>query len=49
MSYDPKMQKGSLDAAKADTHGLVKKESVELNGVTVTRVTSVLARSGRRT
>jgi hypothetical protein len=39
MSYDPKMQKGSLDAAKADTHGLIKKETVELNGVSVTRVT----------
>jgi len=46
MSYDPKMQKGSLDAVKADTHGLIKKETVELNGVSVS---SALERSGRRT
>jgi hypothetical protein len=39
MSYYPKMQKGSLDAATADHHGLIKKETVELNGVSVTRVT----------
>jgi hypothetical protein len=39
MSYFPKMQKGNLDAATADHHGLIKKETVALNGVTVTRVT----------
>ena len=39
MSYFPKMQKGSLDAVEADRHGLIKKETVELNGVSVTRVT----------
>jgi len=39
MSYDPNMQKGSLDAAEADHHGKIKKETVALNGVSVTRVT----------
>jgi hypothetical protein len=39
MSYFPKMQKGSLDQVAADHHGLIKKETVELNGVSVTRVT----------
>lgn len=39
MCYDSKMQKGNLDVAKVDVHGLVKKETVELNGVSVTRVT----------
>ncbi len=39
MSFDPKMQKGNLDAAEADHHGLIKKETVSLNGVEVTRVT----------
>ena len=39
MSFDPKMQKGNLDAAEADHHGLIKKETVSLNGVDVTRVT----------
>jgi hypothetical protein len=39
MSYYPKMQKGSLDAVTADHHGLIKKETVELKGVSVTRVT----------
>jgi hypothetical protein len=39
MSYDPKMQKGNLDAATTDAHGLIKKQTVELNGVSVTRVT----------
>ncbi len=33
------MQKGSLDAAEPDVHGRITKESVELEGVTVTRVT----------
>ena len=39
MTYFPKMQKGSLDAVASDHHGLIKKETVELNGVSVTRVT----------
>ena len=33
------MQKGSLDAVEADVHGRISKESVALEGVTVTRVT----------
>jgi len=33
------MQKGNLDAAAPDAHGRITKESVELEGVTVTRVT----------
>ena len=33
------MQKGNLDAAETDVHGRIAKESVELDGVTVTRVT----------
>jgi len=39
MSYFPGMQKGSLDAVEANHHGLIKKETVALNGVSVTRVT----------
>jgi hypothetical protein len=39
MSSSSKMQKGSLDAAKEEPHGLIKKATVELNGVSVTRVT----------
>ena len=39
MSYLPQMQKGNLDAMTADHHGLIKKETVELHGVSVTRVT----------
>jgi hypothetical protein len=39
MSALVKMQKGSLDAAKEEPHGLIKKATVELNGVSVTRVT----------
>jgi hypothetical protein len=39
MGYFPKMQKGNLGAAPADRHGLIKKETVALNGVSVTRVT----------
>jgi len=39
MSYFPGMQKGNLDAAKADEHGKIKKETVALQGVSVTRVT----------
>jgi len=33
------MQKGNLDAAKEEPHGLIKKATVDLNGVSVTRVT----------
>jgi hypothetical protein len=33
------MQKGNLDAVDTDRHGKIKKESVILQGVTVTRVT----------
>jgi hypothetical protein len=33
------MQKGNLDAVKADEHGKIKKETVVLEGVSVTRVT----------
>jgi hypothetical protein len=39
MSYFPAMQKANLDAANADVHGKIKKESVVLQGVSVTRVT----------
>lgn len=39
MSALVKMQKGNLDAAKEEPHGLIKKATVELNGVSVTRVT----------
>ena len=39
MSYFPGMQKGNLDAVKADEHGKIKKETVTLQGVSVTRVT----------
>jgi mannose-6-phosphate isomerase-like protein (cupin superfamily) len=39
MRYFPKMQKGNLDSAKADVHGNIRKETVALNGVSVTRVT----------
>lgn len=39
MSYDPSMQKGNLDAVPADAHGKISKQTVELNGVSVTRVT----------
>ena len=39
MSYYPGMQKGNLDSVKADVHGKIKKETVALEGVSVTRVT----------
>lgn len=39
MSALVKMQKGNLDAAKEEPRGLIKKATVELNGVSVTRVT----------
>ena len=39
MSFDPHMQKGNLDAIEADHHGKISKQTVALNGVSVTRVT----------
>src|SRR6201987_6190545 len=39
MSYFPEMQKGNLDTVKSDAHGKIKKETVALQGVSVTRVT----------
>lgn len=39
MSYYPDMQKGNLDSVKADEHGKIRKETVALEGVSVTRVT----------
>jgi hypothetical protein len=39
MSYFPGMHKGNLDAVKPDEHGNIKKESVVLQGASVTRVT----------
>ena len=39
MDYYPKMQKANLDAASPEQHGLIQKETVELKGVAVTRVT----------
>lgn len=33
------MQKGNLDAAERDIHGRISKETVQLEGVSVTRVT----------
>ncbi len=39
MSYFPTMQKGNLDSVKVDEHGKIKKETVALEGVSVTRVT----------
>jgi hypothetical protein len=39
MSYFPEMQKGNLDSVKSDAHGKIKKETVALQGVSVTRVT----------
>src|ERR1700745_61669 len=39
MSYFPGMQKGNLDSIKPDVHGKIKKETVSLQGVSVTRVT----------
>jgi hypothetical protein len=39
MSYFPGMQKGNLDTVKSDAHGKIKKETVALQGVSVTRVT----------
>jgi hypothetical protein len=39
MSFFPVMQKGSLEAAHPDRHGKITKETVSLDGVSVTRVT----------
>ncbi len=39
MSYFPGMQKGNLDAARPEAHGKISKETVALDGVSVTRVT----------
>ena len=39
MSCFPGMQKGNLDSVKSDAHGRIKKETVALQGVSVTRVT----------
>ena len=39
MSFSPVMQKGSFDLVLADHHGKIKKETVSLEGVSVTRVT----------
>lgn len=39
MSYHPLMQKDNLDKAQVDTHGLISKQTVDLVGVSVTRVT----------
>ncbi len=39
MSYFGGMQKGNLDAIAPDAHGKIKKQTVTLQGVSVTRVT----------
>jgi hypothetical protein len=39
MGFFPKMQKGNLGDVPSDRHGLIKKETVALDGVSVTRVT----------
>jgi hypothetical protein len=39
MSYFPGMQKGNLESVRADVHGKIKKETVALQGISVTRVT----------
>ena len=39
MSSSTHMQKGNLDAAKEEPHRLITKATVELDGVSVTRVT----------
>ena len=39
MSFSPRMQKGSLDTARPNRHGKITKETVALEGVSVTRVT----------
>jgi hypothetical protein len=39
MSFLPVMQKGSFDGAYSDRHGKIAKQTVALDGVSVTRVT----------
>jgi len=39
MSFSPRMQKGSLDTARPNRHGKITKQTVALEGVSVTRVT----------
>lgn len=39
MSYHPLMQKDSLDTAPVSSYGLISKQTVDLEGVSVTRVT----------
>ncbi len=39
MAFSPVMQKGNFDLVRADHHGKIKKETVSLEGVSVTRVT----------
>lgn len=39
MNYFPGMQKGNLNSAKPDVHGKIRKETVALQGISVTRVT----------
>jgi mannose-6-phosphate isomerase-like protein (cupin superfamily) len=39
MSISLRMQKGNLDAVRPDRHGKITKETVALEGVSVTRVT----------
>ena len=39
MTYFPEMQKGNLDSVAADEHGKIRKQTVNLEGVSVTRVT----------
>jgi len=39
LPYFPGMQKGNLDSIEADAHGKIKKQTVALSGVSVTRVT----------
>lgn len=38
-SYNPHMQKGNLDQAAPVAHGRITKQTVELDGVSVTKVT----------
>ncbi|MBD8688869.1 cupin domain-containing protein [Rhizobium skierniewicense] len=39
MTFHPHMQIGCLDAIEPDVYGLIKKQTVDLEGVSVTRVT----------
>lgn len=39
MTFNPLMQIGSLDSIEPDVYGLISKQTVELEGVSVTRVT----------